>query len=216
MNDGSANVLHLGASIVDAKVICIFMHGRGQSPEAMQDHVISQLKSSDVAYLLPRAPTGSWYQAKAIDPLTELTRQQLVEALNLIEGLVKTVPKSKPVLIGGFSQGACVALEYAMKYGAWNGAMVNFTGCLVGSQNYNRPSASLLNFPVYLTGSNADPWIPIPAWAQAAEALNASGARLRVESFPGRAHEVSAAEVQVLDDMLQALARGQKIWSAPL
>ena len=94
MNDGSANVLHLGASIVDAKVICIFIHGRGQSPQAMQDHVISRLRSSDVAYLLPRAPTGSWYQAKAIDPLTELTRQQLVEALNLIEGLVKTVPKS--------------------------------------------------------------------------------------------------------------------------
>ena len=216
MNDANASGLHLGASIADAKVICVFIHGRGQSPEAMQDHVISRLKSSDVAYLLPRAPTGSWYDAKAIDPLTPRTRQQLDEALGSISISANAIPKSKPLLIGGFSQGACVALEYAMKYGAWNGAMVNFTGCRVGSQNDNRPSASLLNFPVYLTGSNADPWIPISAWAQAADALNASGARLRVESFPGRAHEVSAAEVHVLDDMLQALARGQKIWSAPL
>ena len=216
MNDANANFLHVGSPIADSKVVCIFIHGRGQSPEAMHDHVIARLSAANVAYLLPRAPTGSWYQAKAVDPLTALTRQQLVEALSHIEGLVKAVPKSKPVLLSGFSQGACVALEFAMKHGAWNGAMANFTGCRVGVPNDDRPSASLLNLPVYLTGSNADPWIPIPAWAQAAEALNGSGARLRAESFPGRAHEVSAAEVQVLDGMLQALALGQKIWSAPL
>ena len=214
MSEAKVNALHLGPSIVDAKVVCIFIHGRGQSPEAMHDHVISRLKSSDVAYLLPRAPKGSWYDAKAVDPLTPKTRQQLADALGQIETVVKFCPKSTPLLIGGFSQGACLALEYAMKNGVWNGAMVNFTGCRVGSASDERPSASLLNMPVYLTGSNVDPWIPIKAWAEAAEDLNTSGARLRSETFPGRAHEVSDAEVRMLNQMLHALASGSDIWGA--
>ena len=214
MSEAKANVLHLGASIIEAKAVCIFIHGRGQSPEAMNDHVISRLKSSDVAYLLPRAPTGSWYDAKAVDPLTARTRQQLDEALVPISISANAIPKSKPLVIGGFSQGACLALEYAMKNGAWNGAMVNFTGCRVGTTNDERPRAALLNMPVYLTGSNVDPWIPIKAWAEAAEALNTSGARLRSETFPGRAHEVSDAEVRILDQMLHSLASGSDIWGA--
>lgn len=212
MSDMGANCLRLGVPISDAKVVCIFIHGRGQSPEAMQEHAISRLQMRDAAYLLPRAPTGSWYQAKAVDPLTSPTRQQLGEALSQIEALVKTVPKSKPLLIGGFSQGACVALEYALKHGAWNGAMVNFTGCRVGSNSDERPCASLQGMPVYLTGSNGDPWIPVHAWAEAAEALNNAGARLRVESFPGRAHEVSVGEIKMLDEMLHALGRSVPVW----
>ena len=169
-------------------------------------------QARNVWNLLPRAPTGSWYEAKAVDPLTLRTRQQLGEALTQIEALVKTVPKSKPLLIGGFSQGACVALEYALKHGAWNGAMVNFTGCRVGSNSDERPRASLQGMPVYLTGSNCDPWIPVHAWAEAAEALNNAGARLRVESFPGRAHEVGDSEIQMLDEMLLTLGLSVPVW----
>ena len=212
MSNADANCLRLGVPISDAKAVCIFIHGRGQSPEAMQELVISRLQMRDAAYLLPRAPTGSWYQAKAVDPLTPLTRQQLGEALAQIEALVKPLQKLKPLLIGGFSQGACVALEYAMKYGAWNGAMVNLTGCRVGADSDERPSTSLLNMPVYFTGSNADPWIPVHAWAEAAEVLNNAGARLRIESFPGRSHEVSDGEIQMLDEMLQALGSGTLVW----
>lgn len=60
--------------------------------------------------------------------------------------------------------------------------------------------------PTYLTGSDNDPWIPTPAIAQTFAALSLSRAHLRDESFPGRAHEVSAAEIAVLDQMLTALA----------
>ena len=212
MSDVKADYLQLGCSIAEAKVVCIFVHGRGQSPEAMREYVIARLQNRDVAYLLPRAPTGSWYDAKAVDPLTAHTRLQMGAALTQIENLVETIPKAKPLLIGGFSQGACLVLEYALKNGAWNGAMVNFTACRVGAKTDARPSASLANFPVYLTGSNVDPWIPVYAWAEAAEALNNAGARLRVETFPGRSHEVSHDEISTLSEMLSALSNGSSIW----
>ena len=92
-----------------------------------------------------------------------------------------------PLVLGGFSQGACLALEYAFRGGKVD-AVVALTGCRVGTPDCTRPLATLYNLQVYLTGSDTDPWIPAHAFAQTVEALCVAGARLRAESFPGRAH----------------------------
>jgi phospholipase/carboxylesterase len=207
MTDGT---LYLGAKPEDAKVICVFVHGRGQSPEMMQEHVISRLSETGVAYILPRAVNGSWYAARAVDALTETTNTQLSSALVRIHGLMNT--HAKPMMLGGFSQGACVVIEYAMKYGPWNGALVSLTGCRVGVQKDDRPIVNLDGLPTYLTGADADPWIPAQAYGEAAQALSLARARLRSDVFPGRAHEVSDTEIGVFGTMLQALISGKPIW----
>jgi phospholipase/carboxylesterase len=207
MTDGT---LYLGAKPEDAKVICVFVHGRGQSPEMMQEHVISRLSETGVAYILPRAGNGSWYAARAVDALTETTNTQLSSALVRIHGLMNT--HAKPMMLGGFSQGACVVIEYAMKYGPWNGALVSLTGCRVGVQKDDRPIVNLDGLPTYLTGADADPWIPAQAYGEAAQALSLARARLRSDVFPGRAHEVSDTEIGVFGTMLQALISGKPIW----
>jgi phospholipase/carboxylesterase len=207
MTDGT---LYLGAKPEDAKVICVFVHGRGQSPEMMQEHVISRLSETGVAYILPRAVNGSWYAARAVDALTETTNTQLSSALVRIHGLMNT--HAKPMMLGGFSQGACVVIEYAMKYGPWNGALVSLTGCRVGVQKDDRPIVNLDGLPTYLTGADADPWIPAQAYGEAAQALSLARARLRSDVFPGRAHEVSDTEIGVFGTMLQALISGEPIW----
>ena len=74
------DVLHTGTALQKARVACVFLHGRGQSPEAMLDHVVRHLPG-DVAWVLPRAPGSSWYAARAIDPLTDTTRTELAAAL---------------------------------------------------------------------------------------------------------------------------------------
>jgi hypothetical protein len=63
--------------------------------------------------------------------------------------------------------------------------------------------------PVYLTGSDNDPWIPVAAFAGAAESLGRARAKLRCELFPGREHQASAMEVAALDAMLGDFAKGQ-------
>jgi predicted esterase len=206
--------LHFGAPPADARVLCVFVHGRTQSPEDMIDQVVGRLSATDVAFALPRAENNSWYSAKAIDPLTAETRGQLNASLDCIEGIVRDLRlaggEDKPVLIGGFSQGACLTLEYAMRFGPWNGAMVNLTGCRVGLATDDRPFSYLDYLPVYLTGSDDDPWIPVPAFAEASEALGKARARLRCELFPGRKHQVSTMEVAELDAMLSGLALGHR------
>ena len=207
--------LLLGASPEEALLHCIFIHGRTQTPEDMQEQVISKLKAKGVSFVMPRARGNSWYAARAVDPLTGETRRQLEHSVSHIRDLVNAIANGgtyqKALVIGGFSQGACLALEYAMRHGPWQGAMVNFTGCRVGTPACDRPFADLDRMPVYLTGSDRDPWIPADATASAAEALARARARLRVDILPDRGHEVSDQELATFDSMLIDLAR-QNWW----
>ena len=197
----------------EAKVLCVFVHGRTQSPEDMIEGVLRHLKCGGVAFSLPRAAGNSWYAARAIDPLDGQVRGELAASLDYLDAVVgalrREAGRELPLLIGGFSQGACLALEHAMRSGRWDGAMVNFTGCRVGVPQDERPVSDLDGLPVYLSGSDADPWIPAHAHAQAVDALAKSRARLRTDVFPGRSHSVCAAEITVLDSMLTELAQGR-------
>jgi phospholipase/carboxylesterase len=204
--------LLLGVPPGEALVHCVFIHGRTQTPEDMQEQVISRLKTKDVAFVLPRARDKTWYSARATEALTDETRQQLDHSIayirSLVAGLDDARHQSKPLVLAGFSQGACLALEYAMRHGPWNGAMVNLTGCRVGTANCDRPFADLDRLPVFLTGSDKDPWIPVASMASAAETLARARARLRCDVLPDRAHEVSDSEIATFDSMLMDMARG--------
>lgn len=203
-----------GVSPAEAEVLCVFVHGRTQSPEDMMEQVIGRLSVGRVSYCLPRAEGNSWYAARATDALLDGTRTELGLSLDYLHGLIEDIRerggRDKPLLLGGFSQGACLSLEYAMKFGPWNGAMVNLTGCRVGQPTDERPTADLDGLPVYLTGSDQDPWIPVSAFAEASEALGRARARLRCELFPGRPHQASRMEVAALDAILTDLAAGSR------
>jgi predicted esterase len=206
--------MQFGVRPKDAKVLCVFVHGRTQSPEDMIEQVVGRLSATDVAFALPRAEGNSWYAARATDTLIEATQMQLDASLDYLADVVSDLRQAgggnKPLLLGGFSQGACLSLEYAMRFGPWAGAMVNLTGCRVGLPTDKRPFSDLDNMPVYLTGSDDDPWIPVQAFAEASEALGKARAKLRCELFPGRTHQASAMEVAALDAMLSDLARGEQ------
>lgn len=77
--------LLLGDALQSAAVVCVVTHGRGQSPELMSEHIVSRLNSRGVSYVLPRAASGSWYDARAIDPLTDNTRNQLAISLEQLK-----------------------------------------------------------------------------------------------------------------------------------
>jgi phospholipase/carboxylesterase len=201
--------LFLGTPPEEARAHCIFIHGRTQTPEDMREQVIGRLSAPGVAFVLPRAAGNSWYAARATEPLTDTTRQELALSLEYIRGIVADLGRAgkrpKPLLIGGFSQGACLSLEYAMRQGPWHGAMVNLTGCRVGTPSCDKPFADLDRMPVYLTGSDKDAWIPVDAFAGAAEALARARARLRCDILPDRAHEVSDLEITAFDALLREI-----------
>lgn len=204
------NVLHIGVATAEAKALCVFVHGRGQNPEAMVDHVIRHLPQN-LAYALPGAVGGSWYAARAIDPLTETTRVELAASLAELRRTVAALRATTgaPLVLAGFSQGACLSLEYACAGLLPADAVVAFTGCRVGQPTDLRAKSLRNGLPVYLTGGDADPWIPVTAFAEAIADLGRQGASLRADLFPGRAHEVSAPERAMLAAILSDLSQGK-------
>ncbi|MFT3975188.1 MAG: hypothetical protein QM699_17625 [Amaricoccus sp.] len=205
-----SDALHLGAG-AGARAVCVLVHGRGQSPEEMQAHILARLDVPDVAFVLPRAATGSWYAAKAVDPLTAETRSALAASLDALAADVaaaRDAHPGRPLLLAGFSQGACLSLEYAFSGQPTPDALAALTGCRVGVRADTRDRDLAPGLPVYLTGSDGDSWIPVTAFAEAAVELGQGRARLRADLFPGRAHEVSDAEVAMVGAMLADLAAG--------
>lgn len=203
--------LHLGAK-AGARAVCVLVHGRGQSPEEMQTHILARLNAPEVAFVLPRAPGNVWYAAKAVDPLTGATRAALATALSHLAADIAEVRAAHPglpLVLAGFSQGACLSLEYAFAGLPPPEALVAFTGCRVGVPSDDRPHRLPPGLPVYLTGSDADPWIPVSAFAEAVLELGQGCARLRTDLFPGRPHEAAGAEVAMLQAVLADLARGK-------
>lgn len=208
---GIADHVRLGAPVAEAEALCVFVHGRGQSPEAMDEAVIRHLRTPGVAHVLPRAADGSWYRALAVDPLTETARAELARSLADLAALVAALraeAPGRPLLLAGFSQGACLALEHAFAGGDAD-AVAALTGCRVGVAGDARPAALRAGLPVYLTAGQDDPWIALPAFAQAAVELGRGGARLRADVFPGRPHAVAPAEIAMLDAMLADLSAGR-------
>ncbi|MCZ7889477.1 MULTISPECIES: alpha/beta hydrolase [Agrobacterium] len=205
--------LRSGPEGSQAKAICVFIHGRNQSPEEMQRHVLARLSAKAVAFALPRAPLGQWWDARAIDPLTPESRTQLLTAIDHLDSVLATVRvelPGRPVLLAGFSQGACLAIEYLCTGRTPPDAVAAFTGCRVGTSDDERPEAIPVGMPVYLSGGDEDPWIPVSAFTGAALSLGRRGARLRADVFPGRGHEISDAEITMLEGLLEDLVAGKQ------
>jgi len=182
---------------------CILVHGRGRSPDDMQP-LIQQMPR--VRHVLPKSDGQGWYAARTVDPLTDVTRAELAASLDQLAALIAA--QTGPVLLAGFSQGACLAAEYLLSGAPLPAAACLFTGCRVGLPGDGLPRAALAGLPVYVTGGDADPWIPLDAWHRLLVDLTGAGARVRADLFPGRPHEVSGAERSQLQVMLARMLEG--------
>jgi phospholipase/carboxylesterase len=209
---GIVDIHRLGATADKAKVLCIFVHGRNQMPEDMEAAVIRRLSTPDVAFALPRAGDKCWYNALAVNPLTPDTQAELgascADLVALARRLRADAP-GRPLVIAGFSQGACLSVEQAFGGQEPPDALVALTGCRVGVPTDARPSLLPGGLPVYLSAGSADPWIPLSAFAEAVIALGQGGAALRSDVFANRAHEVCGPEIAMLDSVLADLAAGR-------
>lgn len=209
---GIVGIQRLGVAADSAGVLCILLHGRNQTPDDMEVAVVRHLLTPDVAFALPVAAEKCWYNALAVAPLDARTRAELAASLADLAALVATLraeAPSTPLVLAGFSQGACLSLEHAFTGAAVPEAVVALTGCRVGVASDERPARVAPGLPVYLSAGQDDPWIPLSAFAQAAVELGQGGAMLRADVFAGRPHEVSDAEIAMLDCVLSDLAAGR-------
>lgn len=202
-----------GSPLAKARAALVLIHGRGASAEdiySLGEAVSGGL--SGVALLAPQAAGNAWYPQRFLAPLSQ-NEPYLGSALGIVAGLLDEivaagVDPGKAVLIG-FSQGACLALEFAARNPRRYGGIAGLSGALIGPPGTpHEAKGGLAGTPVYLGCSDRDAHIPLASVEESAAVLATLGARVTKSIFPGMGHTVNAEELAAVQGIVSALAAG--------
>jgi predicted esterase len=204
-------VLRGGAPLAGARTALILIHGRGASAEdiyGLGEEVSAGLPG--VALLAPQAADSAWYPERFLAPLAR-NEPYLTSALSIVAALIAEVAKAgvpfERIALAGFSQGACLSLEFAARHARRYGAVVGLSGALIGPPGAPRDlKGSLAGTPVYLGCSDRDAHIPLASVEEGAAILAKLGASVTKSIFPGMGHTVNAEEMGVVQRLMRTLA----------
>lgn len=204
----TSEVIRAGAPIGAARAAMILVHGRGASAEGMLG-LADAFDTSDVAYVAPQARSGSWYPYSFMAPISQ-NEPYLSDALTTLSDVVRDferqgVPSERIVLLG-FSQGACLALEFAARNARRFGGIVGLSGGLIGPEGTPRNYAgSLAGTPVFLGCSDADFHIPLVRVHESTKVLTKLDGNVTEIIYPGMAHTIVQDEVDHVKKILKAV-----------
>ena len=202
----SQPVLHAGPALKDARLAVVAIHGRGASADDMIG-LAGELQLHDVAFLAPQAANNTWYPHSFLTPM-ERNEPWLSSALARIRGLVAMLATEgiDPARVGvlGFSQGGCLALEYAARHPKVYAAVVGLSGGLIGPPGTPRDyPGSLDGTPVFLGCSDVDQHIPIERVQESAAVMKGMGAAVDLRIYKGMGHTVNRDEVEAVRALLR-------------
>ena len=194
-------VLHYGAPVESARLAAIFVHGRGASAEDILG-IAPELGADDVAYLAPQAANHTWYPYSFLAPI-EKNEPWLTSALGLLAKLAANLAGhgygSERIVLLGFSQGACLSLEFAARNPRRYAAVVGLSGGLIGPPSTPRDyPGSLTGTPVFLGCSDIDPHIPLERVRETAGVLRRMGATVDERIYNGMGHTISGDELEAV------------------
>jgi len=173
--------------------VCVLLHGRGRDPDDVLA-LAERMDVPDVCFLAPAAPGNTWYPLSFLAPVEE-NEPALSDALATVASLAVAIEPARLVL-GGFSQGACLAAEYALRHPARYAGLLLFTGGFIGPRGTAAPEHGAFDgTPAYLGTSDPDDWVPVWRVHETADALAAQGAAVTLEVFRGLDHRVDDQEI---------------------
>ena len=199
-------VLHYGPPIESARRVGIFIHGRGASAEDILG-IAPELGTDDIAYLAPNAAGNTWYPYSFLSPIPQ-NEPGLTSGLNVIAGLVAKVASEghgpEHIIILGFSQGACLGLEFAARHAKHYAAVVALSGGLIGPPGTPRDyPGSMADTPVFLGCSDVDPHIPLDRVHESADVFRRMGARVDERIYKRMAHTINADELAAVRELVR-------------
>lgn len=198
-------VINFGAEINNANLIVILLHGRGSSAEAMLP-IAEALSVEGARFTIPQAALNRWYPQTAFGPL-EANEPDLSSALANIDTLLSEAHANgfsdQQIVFGGFSQGACLASEYVARNAKKYAGLFVLSGALIGPKGMPRNyPGSFDNMPVFIGGSDVDPWVSHDLISDTASVFQKMGADVDFRTYPGMAHTVNQDEIDSVQAML--------------
>jgi predicted esterase len=198
-----------GRPLASAAAAMVMVHGRGATAESILT-LAEEFRRPDFAYLAPQAAGFTWYPYSFLAPLHQnepglssgLAR--IGEALARIEDA--GIPPERTILLG-FSQGACLSLEFAARNPRRYGGVVGFSGGLIGPPGTPRAyQGTLAGTPVFLGCSDRDPHIPLERVTETAEVLAEMGAAVTKRIYPAMGHTVNDDELELVRRLMEGVA----------
>jgi phospholipase/carboxylesterase len=188
-------VLRRGPSVEDARAVCVLLHGRGRGPDDVLS-LAERIGDPAVAWVAPAAADHSWWPGSFLAPFAE-NEPWLSSALGAVDALLHSLAVDRSrVVLGGFSQGACLASEYALRNPGRYGGLLLYTGGFCGPRGTVPPRiGSFEETPVYMGTSDPDGWVPLWRVQETSSVLSALGALVEVDVFEGMDHLVNDAEI---------------------
>jgi phospholipase/carboxylesterase len=198
-------VQRAGEPLDRASAAMVMIHGRGATAEDILE-LAAEFKQSGFAYLAPQAAQHSWYPNSFLAPMSS-NEPGLSSGLAVIAALLEQladagIPTESTILLG-FSQGACLALEFAARNARRYGGLVGLSGGLIGPDGTPRNyGGSLEDTPVFLGCSDSDFHIPRERVEQSAEVLQQLGGNVTAKLYPRMEHTVNRDEIRAVQGMM--------------
>jgi phospholipase/carboxylesterase len=203
-------LLQAGAALSEAEGVVILLHGRGGSAAdilSLRPGLEGNFNGRSIAWLAPEANGRTWYPNSFLAPRAE-NEPYLSSALQRVKSLVQLASElgigPERIVIGGFSQGACLSTEFVASHPAPYAGLIAWTGGLVGPLGSPLPFAGdLAGMPALLLSGDPDPHVPWSRVEESANVLKKMGAEVTLGRYPGRAHTVSLEEMVLAQKMLE-------------
>ncbi len=204
-----------GPSPANARLGLVMLHGRGAAAADILG-LVDALGIPDIAALAPEAPGRSWWPTSFLAPSLEV-EPHLERGLSAVDAALAELQAAglapEQIALGGFSQGACLALEYAARRGGAFRAVLGLSGALIGTGDSGGDPVEALyghapkvfdytprlhGVPVYLGCHERDPHIPLARLRETEAVLAGLGAQVDAQIHPGAGHGLTEADVSAL------------------
>lgn len=196
-----------GASLKEAKKVVIMIHGRGASAQSILS--LSQyFDTTDIAFVAPQASGSTWYPYSFLAPMDQ-NEPGLSSALQMIGELVEKLETEngfarEDIYLLGFSQGACLSLEFAARNAGRFGGIFGLSGGLIGPEGTPRNyPGSMSETPVFLGCSDIDHHIPKERVIESGEVFKKLGAKVKLQLYKNFGHSVNDEEIAAVNQILK-------------
>jgi predicted esterase len=204
-----------GSPLNVAQAAMVMIHGRGATADSILT-LAPALNHAGFAYLAPQARGNTWYPYSFLAPMQQnepgISSGMAAIAEVLLEVTSAGIPPERTMLLG-FSQGACLTLEYAARHARRYGGVVGLSGGLIGPDGTPRDYAgSLEQTPVFLGCSDVDTHIPVERVRLSEQVMRQLGGNVTSRIYPGMGHLINDDELSAVRAMmgvvLEQAARG--------
>jgi predicted esterase len=194
-----------GLPLDKAKAAMVMVHGRGASAESIMT-LIPAIDVGDFAYLAPNASGGTWYPNSFLAPIPSNEpgiTSGLEKIGNVIDSILTAgIPTERTMLLG-FSQGACLSLEYAARNAKRYGGICCLSGGLIGPDGTPRDYPGTFDgTPAFLGCSDIDSHIPAARVRESAEVIERMGCHVTMKLYPGMGHLINEDEIANVRSMM--------------